>query len=228
MIITWRKSTSLHKLLRSLTIWRLQLRLQFVVPDKTDYFIKNVQQYSRSSDCYCYLHKLGIHWIIHWKTVLVSTYRSETKEKFQRRSTKCRLWCVADNGRLRVTTMKPINFQNNIASILIDNCKDHYVLLFDFSSPQDATENCHNPELVRPSLKLELNFTFPPQHVTEFVVLGERMLQLTNLAQLEENSKEIWLLCSKKSIASFFWSVGTLGHFPSIMFQLFPMRLLRL
>ena len=55
---------------------------------------------------------------------------------------------AADNCRLYVTTMKAMNFQDDIPSIPIDNFKDHYVLVFDLTSMQDATENCHYPELV--------------------------------------------------------------------------------
>ena len=40
---------------------------------------------------------------------------------------------------------------------------------------QDATENCHYPELVEEPLRLQLNFTFPLKHVTELFVLGKRM-----------------------------------------------------
>ena len=40
---------------------------------------------------------------------------------------------------------------------------------------QDATENCHYPELVGEPLMLELSFTFSLDHVTELIVLGERM-----------------------------------------------------
>ena len=82
---------------------------------------------------------------------------------------------AADNCRLYVTTMKAMNFQDDIPSIPIDNFNDHYVLLFDLTSMQDATENCHYPELVGEPLRLELNFTFPLKHVTELIVLGERM-----------------------------------------------------
>ena len=71
--------------------------------------------------------------------------------------------------------MKLMNFQDDISSIPIDNFKDHYVLVFDLTSMQDATENCHYTELVGESLKLELNFTFPLEHVTELIVMGERM-----------------------------------------------------
>ena len=73
---------------------------------------------------------------------------------------------AADNCRLYVTTMKAMKFQDDIPSIPIDNFKDHYVLVFDLTSMQDATENCHYPELVGEPMKLELNFTFPREHVT--------------------------------------------------------------
>ena len=82
---------------------------------------------------------------------------------------------AADNCRLYVTTMKAMNFQDDSPSIPIDKFKDHYVLKFDLFSIQDATENCHYPELVEDTLRLELNFIFPLEHVTELIVLGERM-----------------------------------------------------
>ena len=82
---------------------------------------------------------------------------------------------AADNCRLYVTTMKATSFQDDFPSTPIDSFKDHYVLVFDLTSMQDATENCHYPELVGEPLRLELNFTFPLEHVTELIVLGERM-----------------------------------------------------
>ena len=68
-----------------------------------------------------------------------------------------------------------MNFQDDIPSIPIDNFKDHYLLVFDLASIQDATQSCHYPELVGEPLRLELNFIFLLEHVTEFIVLGERM-----------------------------------------------------
>ena len=85
---------------------------------------------------------------------------------------------AADNCRLYVTTMKAMNFQDDIPSIRIDTFKDHYVLVFDLTSMQDATENFHYPELVGEPLRLELNFTFPLEQITELIVLGERMLSV--------------------------------------------------
>ena len=68
---------------------------------------------------------------------------------------------AADKCRLFVTAMKAIIFQDVIPSIPIDNFKDHYLLVFDLTSMQEATENYHYPELVGEPLTLELNFTFP-------------------------------------------------------------------
>ena len=82
---------------------------------------------------------------------------------------------AADTCRLYVTTMKTMNFQDDIPFIANDNSEDHYVLVFDLNSMQDATENCHYPELNGEPLRLELNCTFPLKHVTELIVLGERM-----------------------------------------------------
>ena len=38
---------------------------------------------------------------------------------------------------------------------------------------QDATENCHYPELFGGPLRLELNFILFLEHVAEFFVMGE-------------------------------------------------------
>ena len=68
-----------------------------------------------------------------------------------------------------------MNFQDDMLSIPSDNFKDHYVLVFELSWMQDATENCHYPELVGDPLRLDQNFTFLSEHVTELIVLGRRM-----------------------------------------------------
>ena len=82
---------------------------------------------------------------------------------------------TTDNCRLYVTTMKAMNFQDDIPSIPVDNFKDHYVLVFDLTSMQDATEHCHYSELIGEPQRLELYFTSPLENVTEVIVLGERM-----------------------------------------------------
>ena len=82
---------------------------------------------------------------------------------------------AADNCRLYVTTMKAMKFQDDIPSSSIDNIKNHYELVFDLTSIQDATKNCHYPELIWEPLRLELNFTFPLEHVTELIVWEKQM-----------------------------------------------------
>ena len=82
---------------------------------------------------------------------------------------------TADNCRLYVTTKKAMNFQDDIPSILIDDFKDHYVLVFDLTSMQGTTQNFHYPELIGEPLRLELIFTNLLENITELLVLGERM-----------------------------------------------------
>ena len=67
-----------------------------------------------------------------------------------------------------------MKIQDDIRSIPIDNFKDHFVLVFDFASMQDATENCLCPKLAGEPLRLELNLILPLEHVTELIVLEER------------------------------------------------------
>ena len=82
---------------------------------------------------------------------------------------------AADNCGLYVTTIKVMNFQDDILSIPIDNFKDHYVLVFDLTSIETATENFHYLELVGEPLRLKLTSTFPIEHVIKLIVLGDRM-----------------------------------------------------
>ena len=68
-----------------------------------------------------------------------------------------------------------MNFRSDILSFSIDNFKNHYLLVIEMTSMQDATENYHYPELAGEPLRLELNFTFLLEQVSELIVLGEQM-----------------------------------------------------
>ena len=138
---------------------------------------------------------------------------------------------AADNCRLYVTTVKAMNFQDDIPSIPIDNFKDHHLLVFDLTSMQDATENCHYPELVGEPLRLELNFTFLLDHVTEHTVLGERMssVAVDKFGVVgKKHLKWIMFLSNKKSTVSHNSSNGTVAFLPLTMLQLLTMTLLPL
>ena len=112
---------------------------------------------------------------------------------------------AAYNCSLYVTTMSAMNFQDDIQSFPIDNFIDQYVFVFELTPVQDATENCHHPELVGEPLTLELNFTFPLEHVTELIVLEERMSPVA-VDKFGVVGKNIWkwttLLSGKHSIVS--------------------------
>ena len=120
---------------------------------------------------------------------------------------------------------------NDIPSIPIDDFKDHYVLVFDLASMQDAIENCHYPELDAGPLRLELNFTKPLENVTELIVLGERMspVAVDKFGVVGKNVQK-WtiLLCNKLSTVSLCSKSGTSVHFPQTMFQLMIKTLLLL
>ena len=138
---------------------------------------------------------------------------------------------AADNCRLYVTTMKAMNIQDDIPSNPIDNFKDHYVLVFDLTSMQDATENCCYPELVGEPLRLELNFTFPLEHITELIVMGERMSsgaihKFGNVGK--KHLKWIRFLSSNYSTVPHYSSIGTVALFLLTMFQLLRLTLLPL
>ena len=98
---------------------------------------------------------------------------------------------TADKFRLYVTTMKAMNFQDDIPSNPIDDFKEHYVLVFDLTSMQDATENCNYLELVGETLRVELNFNQPLENVLNslYWVNECRRLQLISLVLLERMCK---------------------------------------
>ena len=112
--------------------------------------------------------------------------------------------------------MKAMNFQDDIPSNPNDNFEDHYVLMFDLTSMQDATENGHYPELVEEPLRLELNFIFPLEHVTELILVGERISSVAfdKFGVVENIQEWIKFLSSKESTLAHYSSIGTGALFP--------------
>ena len=82
---------------------------------------------------------------------------------------------TTNNCRAFVTTMKARNFDEEIPALPNDFFTDHYVLVFDLTSLQDAGENVHYPELSGESVRLEMFFEHPLTNVTELIVLRERI-----------------------------------------------------
>ena len=62
--------------------------------------------------------------------------------------------------------MKAMNFNEEILALPNVFFTDHYVLVFDLTSLQDAGENVYYPELSGESLRLEMFFERPLTNVT--------------------------------------------------------------
>ena len=71
-----------------------------------------------------------------------------------------------------------MNFQDAVPSNPIDNFKSYFVPVFNLTSASDATKTCHYSDIVGEPMRLELNFVFPLEDVTELIFLGERMFSV--------------------------------------------------
>ena len=67
------------------------------------------------------------------------------------------------------------NFIKEIPALPNNLFQNHYVLVFNLTSFQDAGENIHYAELSVESIRLEMLFDRPLRKMTEIIVLGERM-----------------------------------------------------
>ena len=68
-----------------------------------------------------------------------------------------------------------MQFNEDFPALLMGDFQNHYILVFDLTSLQDAAEHLHCPELSGESLRLEMFFQFTLEQVTEVIVLGERL-----------------------------------------------------
>ena len=82
---------------------------------------------------------------------------------------------TTNDCRPYVTTMKAMNFNEEIPALPNHQFDNHYILVFDLTSLQDAGENIHYPELSGESIRLEMFFDRSLGNVTETIVLGETM-----------------------------------------------------
>ena len=71
--------------------------------------------------------------------------------------------------------MKSMTFNEEIPKLPNNLFQNHYVLVFDLTSLQDAGENIHYPELSGESIRLEMFFDRQLTNVTELIVLRESM-----------------------------------------------------
>ena len=82
---------------------------------------------------------------------------------------------TTNDCRAYVTTMKAINFNEEIPALMNHQFQNHYILVFDLNSLQDAGEIIHYLESSGKSIRME-NFSGRLlRDVTEIIVLGEKM-----------------------------------------------------
>ena len=115
--------------------------------------------------------------------------------------------------------MKAMNFNEGIPELPIDFFTDHYLLVFDLTSLQDADENVHYPELSGESLRLEMFFERLLTNVTELNVLGER----TSTVKIDPLLKMSEELCINQDFLFFFSIFYGFILFPSALKHLLDM-----
>ena len=60
-----------------------------------------------------------------------------------------------------VTTMKAMQFNEDFPALPMEDSQNHFILVFDLFSLQDAAEKLHYPEHSGESLRLDMFFQFP-------------------------------------------------------------------
>ena len=85
--------------------------------------------------------------------------------------------------------MKAMQFNEDFPALPMEGFQNHYILVFDLASLQDAAEHLHYPELSGDSLRLEMFFRFPLEQVTEVIVLRERLsiIQIDKFGTVAKN-----------------------------------------
>ena len=84
--------------------------------------------------------------------------------------------------------MKAMQFNEDFPAFPMEDFRNHYILVFDLTSLQDAAEQLHYPELSGESLRLEMFFQFHLEQSTEMIVVGERLSNV-KLNMAEQSQK---------------------------------------
>ena len=77
--------------------------------------------------------------------------------------------------RSYVTTKKAMQYNKDFPVLPMKEFQNHFILVFDLISQQDAAEQLQYPERSGESLRLEKFFQIPLEPLTEVIVFGERL-----------------------------------------------------
>ena len=82
------------------------------------------------------------------------------------------LMSTTDNKRLYYNSMAALAYVENGHGISLTDFPEHYIMVFDLTSTQEAKHNFIHPELTNSSLSVELKFGAPLPNI-EIIFLGE-------------------------------------------------------
>ena len=81
---------------------------------------------------------------------------------------------TTDNKRLYYNSMSALAYVENGHGIPLSAFANHYIMVFDLTSTQEATHDFIHLELTNSSLSVELKFDAALAHNVEIIVLGEK------------------------------------------------------
>ena len=81
---------------------------------------------------------------------------------------------TTDNKRLYYKSMSALAYVENGRGIPLNEFANHYTMVFDLTSTQEATHNFIHPELTNSSLSVELKFDAALAHNVEIFFLEKR------------------------------------------------------
>ena len=81
---------------------------------------------------------------------------------------------TTDNKRLYYNSMSALAYVENGHGIPLSEFANHYIMVFDLISTQEATQDFIHPEFTKSSLSVELKFDAALAHNVEIFILGEK------------------------------------------------------
>ena len=117
-----------------------------------------------------------------------------------------------------------MQFNEDFPALPLEDYQNHFFLVFDLTSLQDASEQLHYPEPSGESLRLDMFFQFPLEQVTEVIVLGERLsnIQIDNIGTVAKMFNFFEFSGSYKNILTFLGLLFVIISVLSILFFFRP------
>ena len=92
---------------------------------------------------------------------------------------------TADDKRLYFNTISDLAHIDNGQEINLTDYPNHFVMVFDLTSTQQASHDFIHPELTNCSISLELKFSVALPNKIEIFIIGEKLVQFLLIVQEE-------------------------------------------